>query len=515
MNKLKNIFYILGLSIMIILPSCSEPDDEITSIDYDRLFSPTELTAKIVNKTGIRLTWNENKQAESYNIEVFANGDLNFEGTPVLSLSDITEIPYIIEGLEGETSYSIRVQCVSSSIASSKWASVAIETEAEQIFSSIAEDDLKATEVTLRWPAGQTATEIVITPGDITHTVTASEIAEGAATITGLTGETEYTAKLMNGTKTRGTLTFTTLVDLGDATGVYPEDDLRAILDAAADGDSFVLFPGEYILGDYTITKAISIAGYKPSDKPVVYGRFLNGSTLSSFTLKSLILDGTPKIDGESKKTHVFEVIAGCNLQSLEISGCEIKNYTRGLLYNNASGTTLGSVTISDCIVTNIDGDGGDGIDVRTGSLASLTVENSTFNTGFRSFLRVQTTSNIVIRNCTFYQLCMIDSSNNTGLFRSSSGGTFSVSDCLFVATGKANPSNASVGNWCKSGNMKATATYSKNYYYNCNNLWVGQYTSPSACDATEADPQFKDAGNGDFTVQNIDVTAGDPRWLE
>ncbi len=510
MNKLKNIIYILGLSIMIILPGCSDRDEEITSIDYDRLFSPTELTARIVNKTGVRLTWNENKQAESYNIEVFANGDLNFEGTPILSLSEITEIPYIIEGLEGETNYSIRVQCVSASIASSKWTNVAIKTEAEQIFSPIASDDLKATEVTLRWPGGQIATEINITPGNIKHTVTANEIAEGAATITGLTGETKYTAVMRNGSKTRGTIEFTTLIDLGGATAINEGDDLVAILDAASDGDSYVIMSGEFDLGEYTLTKSVSLAGYKSTDKPVIYGRFKCGATVGSLSLKTLILDGKDQtID------NIFEVVAGCNINSITVTNCEIRDYKKALIYNNTGSTILGDILISDCIVTDIKGDGGDGIDIRTGSLKSLTIEKSTFNLSFRSFLRLQISSNVIVQNCTFYKISTDDNKDNSGLFRSSGGGTLNVSKCLFVETGKDNPTNASVGNWCKSGNMKATATYSKNFYYRCYNLWVGQYTSPSSCDATEKDPQFKDVANGDFTVQNIDVTAGDPRWLK
>jgi hypothetical protein len=83
------------------------------------------------------------------------------------------------------------------------------------------------------------------------------------------------------------------------------------------------------------------------------------------------------------------------------------------------------------------------------------------------------------------------------------------------VQTGVANPTNASSGNWCKNAtNMKATPSYSKNVYYNCGNLWVGLYTNPSDCSATEVNPNFKDAASNDFTVQNVDVTAGDPRWL-
>jgi hypothetical protein len=109
-----------------------------------------------------------------------------------------------------------------------------------------------------------------------------------------------------------------------------------------------------------------------------------------------------------------------------------------------------------------------------------------------------------------------LDDGNNHGLFRCSGGGTFEVRNCLFSETGKENPTNATVGNWCRNANnMTATTSYSKNFYYNCPNLWVGYYTDPLACDAKEADPQFADAANGNFRITNEDLigVAGDPKW--
>lgn len=88
--------------------------------------------------------------------------------------------------------------------------------------------NLTASEVTLRWPAGQVATEIIITPNDVAaHRVTSDEIAAGAATIKNLKSETTYTATLKNGDKTRGTMVFTTLINLDGALPAYPGDNLQ------------------------------------------------------------------------------------------------------------------------------------------------------------------------------------------------------------------------------------------------------------------------------------------------
>jgi len=513
MNKIKNIIYLLGISIVIALTGCSDPDDEILSTDYDRLFSPTEFEARVISRTNILLQWNAVRGAESYIIEVFANGDLNFDGTPVRTLNDITGNNYTITGLDGETAYSIRMQAVSTEANSSKWVSSTVTTDTEQIFQSILEEDLLATQVTLRWTAGEEVTSIIVTPGDITHNITAEEKAAGVATITGLTGETAYTATLKNSSKTRGILTFTTLIDLGDASAIYPEDDIIAILDAAEEGDAFVIFPGEYNLGSYEITKSIKLSGYKTSDKPIIYGQLLCGSTVNFIELKSLAFRG----DKEAPLLAQFFNVsaADCNLNTLSLNDCDISNYNNQLIYNNVAGK-IGDFIISNCLIHDIEGSGGDGIDFRGGTLGSMTVENTTFYNAFRTFVRMQaTTGPISFTNCTFYKIASYDNSNNHGLFRITSGDTFSVINCLLVETGNATSSVATAGNFCRQeSNMKAATSYSKNVYYSCYNLWTGLYTSPSQCGASEADPQFKDAANGDFTINNILVTAGDPRWI-
>lgn len=270
---IKRFTYILSLSVALIATGCSDDiDPEITSLDTDRVFSPTGVTAKIVNQTGIRLTWNTNAKAESYQIEILQGGET------VKTVNDITnaDIPYTVIGLDGETEYTAQIKAIKAGVTDSKYSTVTFKTDPEQIFKEIVADELKATEVTLRWTAGEVANEIVLTPGDIKHTVTTEEIAVGAAVIKGLVGETAYTAKLMKGTMTRGTMKFTTLIDLGNAIKVEPTEDLAAIVSAATDGDIFALMPGTYAVEELNITKSIAIKGARPNDKPILTGTLIS-----------------------------------------------------------------------------------------------------------------------------------------------------------------------------------------------------------------------------------------------
>lgn len=513
--------YILGFTAAIFAAGCSDDiDPEITNLEVSRLFSPVDLEARIVNKTSVRLQWTEVDKAESYNVEVYANGAEDYSGSPIRTVTGVlySQLPVIITGFAGETEYSVRVQAVGEGISDSKWTSTVFITDAEQILFPVDPEEITPFTVTLRWPAGEVATSIVVMPGDIVHTVTASEIAAGAAEVTGLSSETEYTARLLNGESTRGTATFTTLIDIGDAILVTAEDNLTEFLDAAEDGDSFVLFPGEYSLGSYSITKSVKIAGFKPTEKPVIYGQLTCGSTVASVELKDLVFRGNE--DPSSVAGQFFNTATGCDLGSLTIDGCEISDYRNNFIYNNAGGT-YGTISIRNSYVYNIEGGGGDGIDFRGGAISALTVENSTFANGFRTFLRMQVACDVTFDNCTFYRVSIVNNSNNNGLFRmnGAEGRSFSVKNSLFVETGVENPDSPQVGNFCRQESyMVESPVYSNNNIFSGYNLLAGLYTTASQISATELDPGFVDPENGNFKVTNEDLIfyrIGDPRWLD
>jgi hypothetical protein len=89
----------------------------------------------------------------------------------------------------------------------------------------------------------------------------------------------------------------------------------------------------------------------------------------------------------------------------------------------------------------------------------------------------------------------------------------------LFAETGVASPANAQSGNFCRQDSyMVESPVYANNNIYSCYNLLVGLYTTAAQVSATELNPGFADAANGNFTVSNqtlIDNGVGDPRWLE
>ena len=200
----KNFKNIIAYSLISLafLNGCKE-DNLVPNTDLktERAFSATDLQATVINKVNVRLNWKKVTNASSYVIEVFDN--TTFTGNPVKTISDVRfeQLPYTVTGLAGNLQHAVRVKSVSSvGAADSKWISATFKTDPEQILNAVNAGDVTANSVKVTWPAGETVTRLVFTPGIVSHTLTPTEIAAGSATVSGLTAETLYTVAIFNNT---------------------------------------------------------------------------------------------------------------------------------------------------------------------------------------------------------------------------------------------------------------------------------------------------------------------------
>lgn len=507
---------LLMLSSMLIWTNCSDDlDPEVKNIDYDRLFSPTNLSSTVINNVNVRLQWTKNSLADSYTIELFADDSLSFSGSPAKTVADVkaSQLPVVIEGLDGATRYSARVKAVSGSISESKWSlGVTFRTGTENILLPFEDGDVTATEVTLRWPAGQTATAIEIQPGGFSHNISSSEIAAGIAVVSGLDPETEYTARLMNNDKVRGTVSFKTLVDIGNAIPVTPEDDFPAMLAAAEDGDAFALFPGVY--GDaskFDVAKNIQIKGVYPFDKPVLNG-YISIQGNSSLTLENIVIDGGDLKDGNQA---IIFTTAGANYGDILIESCEIRNHVKGFYYLNVA-ALVESITINNTIIHDIECVGGDFMDSRSGAIKVITLSNSTiYNSAIaRDLIRYDNASGnfpgivpqIIVNRNTFYNVC--DGTSRRLLYVRFTGNEITFTNNLVASSQGIFSNQSSTG----------IPTFDNNNYFQAPGFLPGGSTSASFSDAAGLtfDPQFENPAAGNFKVKDDDILSlqiGDPRW--
>jgi hypothetical protein len=523
---IKKINIIKGLIAMMVMAlafaSCEDYDKPLlTDIGASRAFSPINLTAKVTKQTTVILDWDPVANSDHYVVEISAD-DPNF--TTIFKTQNVTdaELPVSIV-LEGLTNYSFRVRAVSAVGAEdSKYSTISILTQGEQLFLPIQDGDIKATSAILRWAPNTNATNLMLTPGNISHVITAEEKASGVATITGLTGDVSYTANLMNGTKLRGTMTFKTAVDIGDGILVLESDDLKAVIAAAPIGAKLYLSPGEYTVGAVTLNKPISLFGLYNYNKPKVHMNIFLESGASDLKLQDLDLNGDKgavdlvKLNGAQ--------VAGLNYGDIILSGCDIHDYGKSLING---GVTVNSnkvnlVKVDGCVVTNmVTAGSADFIDFRVIYIANISLSNSTFNScATRDFIRVDNTgtgnmSGTGLSTSVLIDKCTITNSTSAGriLYVRFNSNSSKVTNSLFTDL-NAMYTNQSTTN---------APTFSNNNYFTCPALTkpatpVSGVKYDESTTLTKLDPLFVDASKGNFKVQNDavkDNQQGDPRWLK
>lgn len=512
MNINKILVVILIFISAIGSSGCSDDRmDEITSLDFGRFFSPTGLGAAIVNKTGVLLSWEQVKNAQSYSIEIFENPD--FTGSPVKSVEGIaySQSPYTITGLDFGTKYYVRVKASGEDKDTSKWAFATFTTDQEQIFQDVNQDKLTGTSVTLNWPAGQIATSIEIMPGNIIHQVTSEEIAAGEATISGLAKKNTYTATLKNGNKIRGTKTFTTI----DAIFVAPGDNLSELIANAASGDTFVLTPGEHIINsDITVSRTITLKGSKATDRPRVKGMVIRLRGNAGLTLKDIILDGTGALN--SNQAIMYDEALSSAYAPLTVQNCEIKNYVKGVMYVNVK-ALIETVTFKENIIHHIECSGGDFIDFRTGLARIFLFENNTVysSAADRDLFRMDPggstnfpdeKSIVTIRTNTFNSVS-VGSSRRFLYIRLASHQIYFTKNLI-----------ANTNGYYTNQPTTTFTTRSDNNYYNAPNFMQSAVSGANNDTGafTTLDPLFVNASQGDFTLGNSNLKAagvGDSRW--
>lgn len=510
MNIIKKLTYILAMgAVLFTAASCSDPDEELTSVEYDRLFKPTAVEAKVQNKTNVRLSWECLSKADTYTIQLFADDtNMQFAGTPTLEYANITESPYTISGLSGETTYSIRIKAVGST-KESHWAETSVTTDAEQIFSEVTDDDITAKSVTLKWTPGAEVTAIAISGGkEETYTLSAEEKQNGTATITGLTYETKYTFTILNGSKARGKVTVTTMPNY---TPAYPGADLQELIDATEEGGTVMLLPakdgstnefvytgddGAATTKELVINKNISIKclGTKPVKARIKF--VLDGAT--GFTTENINYMGATA-DALIKTTNCSGVIT---VNNIEASGygnlmvdpgenaCTVDefNITNSYFHDMCSGKRFIDSQKKKCAILKF-------------NMNHCTVANSCTGSDFIRFdYNANQKININFENNTLYKI----EATSKGLFyiRSNKAG-----DMFFTANIKNNvfaemSQKVFFSQDAKTDNLQ----FSNNCYYNAGTLQANvDGGAGKVFDTTglTLDPGFKNAANGDFTITN------------
>ncbi len=539
MNKKFNISMLAvaaGLTLSGVT-SCSDPDDAVTSAQFERIFSPIEVKASAYQSNGVKLTWEDVRvPAESYYVELFADDpNKSFSGNPSKSFTitnadgDAIEHSYTLKsGLEGSTDYSVRMKARRGTNEST-WTTLVFKTGTEQLLDIDPDYTIsgESAQVTMSWPKGISVDKLTVEKsGETIQDITLSdtEKTNGICTITGLNANTSYTFYLFNGEKQRGKLNF----KLANYIEVNDASTMQGAIDAATDGDIIMLTNDI----DFTAIETSSLKVNKSLIFKTNCGATLKGVYFQINEGASTLEFTKIKFDGRGGTgDQAFNYKEKGNYEKLYIHDCEVTGYTKGILYINVA-AYIKDITFSNCLIHEVcyagdDGSGnpgGDMFDSRAGGFDALNITNSTiYNCALkRDFIRMDDASSAVsclaavtVDHCTLYNVGSGNANYRLLYLRFANNSTTWTNNLIAGTNNKRGYSNQSATN---------EPIFKNNIYYNTVNLIsAGETADPTIVffdkDGREITSNpFKDADNADFTVIDATVNdkeAGDTRWIQ
>lgn len=557
MKKIKNIFGIMIVAaIGLFATSCSDNNDWDVDSTLGRLFGVNnssisisagdtwaEVSFKALNSTQFNII------PEYYIIEVSTDSlydDIPMGGTSGSIIygedGSIKTTTDTIRGLNGDTSYYLRIKGMASNIADSKWVyydeGESFKTDAEQLFltSEVQRGD---TYIDLVWTAGEEVTALAVksSTDELLDSIILDDnaIATGMYTVENLSPTTTYTFILYNGNVKRGSLTLATMASMPDADYSYTLDASvtridQTLLDEIADeAKTHSSDPNNYSV-TIGINPGTTIDLYASdsdtgddSDLSIPEGMSVTFFGLAGGTAP--ILNMKKSLDIAGKHSYIrFEnvglVDTGCqyfinesdeiNIGEISFTECTFNDFERSLIrLQGSSAKSIDQVKLDNCVATNMSYGNGYSVFYWNNSaytIGSLIITNTTFNTFARSFIEAtgSNTGSIQISDCTFYNgpasgRYFIDANNcpNTSI---------SVSRSIFALS--PDPTN------CR-GIRNTTSPVIDEVYFTNDFVLTSSAFTPTVELSYSSDELFLDPENGDFTIQQRDVTVGDPRWLE
>lgn len=211
MKNYKYIGLAFAISFFMIIISCE--DETLTDENTpDQLFRPTLFTPH-VNATEIAFTWVPIKGA-SYSLEI-SRDSLQFQQDLQLFSIDESESNFEVKELWGDTRYSARIKSVSNDpdIKDSEYKQITFKTGIENIFYSVAAENISTNSVLLKWVSGKDVSHIVVSAAGVEDRMVAlsnDDKNTGEKLIGGLNPGIAYTFKIYVGIRLRGTISATT-----------------------------------------------------------------------------------------------------------------------------------------------------------------------------------------------------------------------------------------------------------------------------------------------------------------
>lgn len=536
MKHINKYIAVLAILSLGIFSGCHKVEEEITEMNLYRCLEPLNLTAKVTAGDQVTFGWDLTKGADKYALEVYSDASLSSLVFSYVMPSN--EVPYTTK-LEADASYYFRVQAQTSLTGKefSKW--VAYDKEIKtyavksELFLKVA--DRTPNSLSFTWNADPEVDRleygVVGTDGMASKTLSADEIAAGAAVVDGLEASTNYAVILYFKSANRGEVNVWTRPNVGDAFPVSTVAELTAALAAKEPKILVKASDAPYEMAVLDILAPVEFYGEESVDgtRPVLYGEFSIPETFpgGKIYFESIEMNGKKNEFGFAIQLKNGGKASHLPIESIIYKNCNITGYSKGILYEWGQTMDLGELAYDCCNIYEVNADGsggGDGIDLRgASSIAKVNIINNTIYTGFRTFLRVDATpvlGDVVIKNNTIMNLAFVDNTNNGGLMgiKSKPSSLLFANNLILYMQGKASVIGVAAANLTASD---AGLVCSNNWYYSLPETFFNEKVSQAEAIAgggkiLAADPCYNAKG-GSFHLTNPDLVVanvGASKWL-
>jgi len=529
MNKIK---IISGLLLLIATMVGCEKDYNDWAVDssYDRLFKSIVFETSAIQSTTVELKFTKSIGATKYVFE-FSKDNLQFNQivktvvlyakdlVPYATSSDQAKVEYrqLFNDLDGTTEYSVRMKSIDEVAGKeSKYSQILFVTPAEQLFKGFT---ATTNSVSLNWTVTPKVTNVSLydeTSVLVQNLVlTEQQKTTGTVIFENLKSGTNYTAKIFNETNIRGSLAVKTTGLFNSTTYKVLITDTAATIGTALQGlvaggakDITVEFAAGTtfnIGGDITIpigVNDIAFVGSKNSSgvlSALNNVRFrLQGNVrnifvqnLATTSADSFFIDLATKtiadiqIDGctVSKINSIVRLSGVCVANNIIVKNCLISQTGGYGVLNVAAGSTVNSINVFDCTLTEI-------------------------STRFAD-VRIKTSINF--KNITCVNTIM--GMGHLWNFDNNNPVTVSMQNCIIAGPNGAIALNSTSGTY-----SNISISYTSNYKTKDVPIGTRPLTGISDIPLNMAD-FFVDPANGDYHIKpGIGFAgtgvAGDPRWF-
>ncbi|KEO74259.1 DUF5123 domain-containing protein [Anditalea andensis] len=520
--------------ILIGIVSCQNLEE----FTLNTIPSPQNAGITKVDRNAI-LAWDAVSDPRVTSYEIQLGSDSEFSVVLKTDTIPSSLLEYTFENLESEESYAARVRALNPDpLTNSFYTSVLfISNEIENIFRLLTDDHIGVGSVLLRWnePSEGSVTRITFTPvspgEQITVVLTPEQVASREASVEVLNqNRTEYLAEIFDGEVNRGEIRFIT-IDINAVIsvdgGIY--GDLQAAINAATSGsvvrvgasvyDFSALQNGTILINNKSLTiQAASDEGAKPDIKLRNFNIIGDVGYLKLIGLKIQSISRAETSLNTDYNKHLFGVTYVTDAFHLEITDCELTGAESGLIFTQGvgaasapdpiPGTGIFSMAVENSLLYDFGNAGGDFIDFRSGSVAGITLKNSSIWNSARALLRADPdvafigTSGFILENMTINNFC------NGGRFVDVRANGKTVVRNSIITNKPSNQAN-------RMQNGATLEIINSNLFgTNINNVTAGA----TVTERLNVDPQYQNASAGNFKVNNHEIMKarlGDTRWLD